>query len=287
MIALVCATNGGVSVAVLDVCSWHVMCASHTLVSLMRIPVIRARSAQSLRRRKQIAMELQLSETFPASPPSGGGQWLASRLLQRQVVNASTVEPVGHVADVAFDPESCQVTGLMVQPTSPGNELVAAVRRAFGSSSTTGTVGLDHIIALNGDMVTIDSDPVVSALLPPRGRAACLSKARALTIITLHGMCLGSLVDILLNDRGSVVTGYVVNPTKQAESLLQPLEEPEQRPPLHIASDADAEEATSESSDARLRIIPASPRVRIGKALILVVEEVEPLLPQSVVITSQ
>jgi sporulation protein YlmC with PRC-barrel domain len=235
-------------------------------------------------------MQLQAPQTFPAAS-SSGRQWLASRLLQRQVVNTSTVEPVGHVADVAFDPESCQITGLMVQPTPPGSELVAAVRRAFGPSRTIGSVGLDHIIALNGDMVTIDSDPVVSALLPPRGRAACLCKVRTLTILTLHGICLGSLVDILLDDRGSVITGYVVNPTKQGESLLQPFEELGRRSPLRIERGTDAEaegmSPESESSAAHWRVIPASPRVRIGKALILVVEEVEPLRPQPVVITRQ
>ncbi len=233
-------------------------------------------------------MEAQASQTFPAPRPNSGKQWLASRLLARQVVNASTVEPVGRVADVAFDPERCQITGLMVETTSAGSDFVANIRRTFGSGQAIGAVGLDHIIALNGDVVTVDSDPGASALVPPRGRAACLRQVRALTIITLHGMCLGSLVDLLLDDRGSMVTGYVVDPTRHAESLLPPFEMPEPPTPLRIARDANATEAAApKPSGAHLRIIPASPRVRVGKQLILVVEEVEPLRREPVVIASQ
>jgi sporulation protein YlmC with PRC-barrel domain len=236
-------------------------------------------------------MEAQAPQTSPAPAPasSGGRPWLASRLLQRQVVNASTVELVGRVADVAFDPERCQVTRLIVHPTHSGSELVETVRRAVGADRTSGSVGLDHIIALNGDMVTVDSDLVFSALSSPMGRVARLCSVRDLAIITLHGICLGSLADILLDSRGSVVTGYVVNPTKQAESLLRPFEELEQPSPLHIEKGADTAEASpaSEPSAAHLRIIPASPRVRIGKALILLVEEVEPLQQGTVVISHQ
>jgi len=234
-------------------------------------------------------MEVRAPEAFRASPLNSGRQWLASHLLQKQVVNASAVELVGRVADVAFDPDSCQVTGLMVQPTAPGNGFMAAVRRLFGPNRMLGSVGLDHIIALNGDMVTIDSDPVAAALLPTRTRAAQLRKVQSHIIITLHGVCLGSLVDVLLDERGSLVTGYVIDPTRQGESLLQPYEESEQRPPLRIASDTSGDDATSESKPLpeHLRVIPASPRVHIGRSLILVVEEVEPLRPQPVVITPQ
>lgn len=234
-------------------------------------------------------MEVRAPEAFRASPLNSGRQWLASRLLQKQVVNTSTVELVGHVTDVAFDPESCQITGLMVEPNAPGNGFMAAVHRVFGPSRMLGSVGLDHIIALNGDMVTIDNDPVVSALLPTRTRAAQLCKVRSHTIITVRGACLGSLVDVLVDERGSHVTGYVIDPTRQGESLLQPYEESEQRPPLRIASDTHSDDAAAESKPlpAHLRVIPASPRVHIGRSLILVVEEVEPLRPQPVVITPQ
>jgi sporulation protein YlmC with PRC-barrel domain len=233
-------------------------------------------------------MEVRAPEAFRASPLNSGRQWLASRLLQKQVVNTSTVELVGSVADVAFDPESCQLTGLMIQPTAPGHGLMAAVRRVFGANRVIGLVGLDHIIALHEDMVTIDTDPVVSAL-PVRTRASQLRKVQSHTIITTHGVSLGSLVDVLLDERGSRVTGYVIDPTRKGEALLRPYEESEQRLPLRIASDTNSDDAAAESKPlpAHLRVIPASPRVHIGRSLILVVEEVEPLRPQPIVITTQ
>jgi sporulation protein YlmC with PRC-barrel domain len=234
-------------------------------------------------------MEAEAPRVSSAPASSGGRPWLASRLLRRQVVNVSTLEPVGRVAEVAFDPERCQVTGLIVQPTHSGSELVAAVRRAFGRHRTVASVGLDHIIALNGDVVTVDSDPIRSTLSSPEGRLAYLCDVCELTIITLHGMCLGSLADLLLDGRGSGVIGYAVNPTKQAEPHLQPLEDLERSSPLQMGRGVDPAEASAaaEPSAARLRVIPASPRVRIGEDLILVVEEVEPLQKETVVITSQ
>ncbi|HEV8191531.1 MAG TPA: hypothetical protein VGP82_08605 [Ktedonobacterales bacterium] len=234
-------------------------------------------------------MEAQASQTSPAPASSGGRPWLASRLLRRQVVNVSTLKPVGRVADVAFVPESCQVAGLIVQPTSSGKELLDTVRRALGMRRMIASIEFDHIIALNGDVVTVDSDPVLTALSPPLGqRPAYLCDVCELAIITLHGLCLGSLADILLDHHGSAVIGYVVNPTKQAEPYLQLVEELERSSPRLVEGGADRAEASpaTEPSAARLRVIPASPHVRIGEALIVVVEGVEPRRQEAVVITS-
>lgn len=237
--------------------------------------------------------ETQTSRTLPA----GNGQtWLASRLLNRQVVNASTLEPVGRVSDVAFDPESCLVTALCVQPEPSPGGFAATVGRRLGRRGAVASVGREHIISLNGDVIMVDSDPVRSM-----GHAARLREVCELTILTLHGMCLGSLADIILDNRGSVVTGYVVNPTRHAEALLPPLEEleqssrqqaqpaeqPEQTEQTESEADASADSVESALPAASLRVIPASPRVRIGDSLILVVEEVEPLRQEPVVISSQ
>ncbi len=227
-------------------------------------------------------MEPVESETSLVSTPISGQTWLASRLLHRQVVNATTLEPVGRVSDVAFDPETCRVTALCVQTMQDVDGLATAIRRRFGRLRAIAAVGIEHIVALNGDVVVVDSDPVRPASLRSMEHAARLCEVCELTILTLHGMCLGSLADLLLDSRGIVVTGYVVNPAKQAEDLLLPLEEFEQAGPLHMDSASE-----SETPAANLRIIPASPRVRIGESLILVVEEVEPLRQDPVVITSQ
>lgn len=249
-----------------------------------------------------------------AQPPltalaSTGQEWLASRLLHRQVVNASTLAPVGRVSDVVFNPESRQVTALIVRATATSDGLLEAARRAVGRQRAVGAIGIDHIIALNGDVVIADSDPAPPAVRHaahpahaaergPEGEAH-LCDVCELTIITLHGICLGVLADVLLDERGTLVTGYVVNPTRYAETTLLPLGElePSEPPQTETGTEVEAETATdgsaaapaSESSDARprLRVIPATPRVRIGESLILVLDGVEPLHQEVVTVKSQ
>lgn len=241
-----------------------------------------------------------------AAPASSGRPWLASRLLQRRVVNASTVESVGRVSDVEFNPQSCQVSALIVRAAagdgggSGGEGPLDLARRVVGQRRTVGILGIDHLIALNGDVVMADSDPFA---LPPTARPApkpalqretcLLSEVCELTIVTLHGMCLGVLADLLLDERGTHVTGYVVTPTKFGEAVLMPLEEKVQAEPPAIEGPgvivAEASKAASpdqKAPDPHARVIPASPRVRIGASLILVVEEVEPLRQDPVIVSS-
>ena len=253
-------------------------------------------------------------QTALAAPTSSRPVWLASRLLDRQVVNTSTLEPVGRVSDVVFDPHSRQVTTLIVRTTEASGGLLAAVRRigrAFGQHGTIGAIALDHVIALDGDVVMVDGDPVSVTSAPPHApthaadRQVCwLCEVCELTIVTLHGMCLGVLADLLLDERGTRVTGYVVTPTRYGESVLPPLEEfvhAESPQTAHGAitpavsamtapTGTTAESAPPDAPDAQnvhVSVIPASPRVRIGDSLILVVEEVEPLRQEAVIITNQ
>ncbi len=220
----------------------------------------------------------------PTSPASDRKPWLASRLLQRQVVNTSTIEPAGRVADVVFNPESCQVTALIVQSTSSESRLMTAVRRAYNRRHPVASVAIDHIIALNGDVVMIDRDPVFSSLSPSNGSLASLCDVCELTLLTFHGVCLGSLADLLLDSQGRTVIGYVINPTKQAESFLEPLAGLEASSPLEMERRMGAAAVSSSSGSSEfnspathMRVIPASPRVRIGEEIILVIGEVEPL----------
>jgi sporulation protein YlmC with PRC-barrel domain len=239
--------------------------------------------------RRQIPMKTHTLLPSPTSPASDGKTWLASRLLQRQVVNASTIEPVGRVADVVFDPESCQLTELIIQSTSSESRLMTAIRRAYNHhaynrSHPVASIPVDHIIALNGDVVMVDCDPIISALLRSNTSAAYLGDVCELTILTFHGICLGTLADLLLDSQGRTVIGYVVNATKQAELILEPptaLALPsslETQPEMGTPADASA--ATPSEVKSLLthqRVIPASPRVRIGEELILVMAGVEPL----------
>jgi hypothetical protein len=105
-------------------------------------------------------------------------------------------------------------------------------------------------------------------------------------------MCLGQLADLVLDQRGTLVTGYVVTPTRYSESILLPLEEvvpaepsqTEQGVSAAVASPASESES---SSGPHVLVIPASPRVRIGESLIVVVEGVEPLRQDAVIISNQ
>lgn len=221
-----------------------------------------------------------------ALPASSEQMWLASRLLQRQVVNVATLEPIGRVADIVFDPESCQLSALCIQPESSAEGFLAVVGRRFGRHRTAASVGLDHIISLHGDVVMVDSDPVRSAAPQPIGRAARLREVCELTILTLHGMCLGSLADLVLDRDGSVIVGYVVSPTKYAETVLPSIEDL-LRPTPQQEVDASEESPTSALPSTSLRIIPASPRVRVSDSLIVVLEEAEPLQQESIAILSQ
>lgn len=240
-------------------------------------------------------MDIPEPQRSLAAPASNGQPWLASRLLHRQVVNASTLEPVGRVSDVVFNPKTCQVTALVVRSTTVGGGPLAAVRRVIGQLHTAGAIGIDHVVALNGDVIVVESDPVASTVhrAPQQAseRDACLlCEVCELTIITLHGMCLGELADLVLDQSGTLVTGYVVTPTRYAESVLLPLEEVALAEPSQTeqgASAAVASPASESSSGPHVLVIPASPRVRIGESLIVVLEGVEPLRQDAVIISNQ
>jgi sporulation protein YlmC with PRC-barrel domain len=255
-----------------------------------------------------MTMELYIPQVAPQYSPEQ--VWLASWLLNHQVVNAATLEPAGRVTDVVFDPMTRQLVALNVQ-SSPPLEVGALtrIRHLFGRSNEGRYVTLNHILSLNGDIVVVDAAP---------GRAASQRVARMphlcqvceLAIITLHGICLGALADVLVDAKGSEIAGYVVNPTKQAEPLMMPLEKVALAPALRVAgqpqasqdetaTDAEASDApaiepsasdTAPASDpslSHLRVIPASPRIRIGDSLIMVYEDVEPLYKEAVVVTTQ
>lgn len=236
--------------------------------------------------RTELELQVQEPQVFPS--PATGQPWLASRLLHRQVVNAATLEPLGRVTDIVFDPKRCRLAALRIRMAPSESGLRATVRRVLRRRRAVASIGIEHIVSLNGDVVIADIDPARPAP-SSAGRTFRLTEVCDLTIITLHGLCLGSLTDLLLEDRGGVVAGYVIRPTKEAEPLLPPFEGPEPPAPRSADTEAGAAEAPPpiEPPVINLRVIPASPRVRIGESLILVVEDVEPLLPEPVVITGQ
>jgi sporulation protein YlmC with PRC-barrel domain len=221
------------------------------------------------------------AQSRPLLPSTLGEVWLASRLLNRQVVNVRTLEPVGRVADVLFDPESSRLTALAIVEAAAADGVQESVRRAFRVGRAQGRVGIEHIIALNGDVVMVDHDP--ARLASPRvAQERRLTDVRDTAILTLHGMSLGSLSDVLLDHSGYTVTAYVVKPSRQAKAILWVLdvpsepsfeqsEPPAQEPPVSGGESSDGV-AISQPPAARLWAIPASPGVRFGDALIVVVD---------------
>lgn len=219
-----------------------------------------------------------------AAPSQQGRPWLASCLLQRQVVNVSTLEPLGRVTDVIFDPQTAHVVGVMIHLQNARAGITGVLGRAIGRRNDIGVLALEHIVALNGDVVMVDAEPTVGGAAHPAQGAFRLTEVCELVILTTYGMSLGSLSDLLLEYEGNVVAGYVVKPTELADSILPRLDEL-----VDLESDAaeDGESSAPKLPSAQFRVIPASSRIRFGDSLILLFTEVEPLQSKMTVITQQ
>lgn len=225
-----------------------------------------------------------------SAPATSGYPWLASHLLQRQVVNVTTLEPAGRIADVMFDPDHRTMMGVIVQRDDAPRGLSALVGRAFGRRADIGAFTLDSVVSLNGDVVTVKGDPVQLSQASALDGMQSLTGVCDLVILTTYGMSLGTLADILLDDRGCDVVGYVVQPTELARSVLPPLSElvdPGPEPDETNVVNATAEPPAPDVQTSRLRVIPASSRVHFGESLIMLVSDVEPLRTQPIVISQQ
>jgi sporulation protein YlmC with PRC-barrel domain len=223
----------------------------------------------------------------PTLEPVGAQTWLASRLLRRQVVDVSTIEPVGRVADVIFDPKSCQVMAIVIESIAPAQGFVATVSRTLSRRHDVAPIGLDHVIALDGDVVMVNADPFRIAATRDLERMPRLNGSCGLAILTMRGICLGSLADLLLDQRGVSVIGYVVSPTRQGEIMLPPLPPPDEAPDVATPQPDTTDGAASSESATRMRVISASSRVHISESLILLIAEVQPLREEVVIITRQ
>jgi len=235
---------------------------------------------------------MERQDLFTSLSTIRGETWLASHLLNRQVINAATLEPLGRIIDTVFDPLHCQLAAIIIQPKAMETGIIDSIRRRITRQHGIHAIGLEHIVSLSGDVVVVDVDPSHPASSRAVDSMPRLREVCELAIITLHGMCLGSLADVLLDGLGSTITGYVVNPTVLGEDVLPPLEIAvgATLPHTQIVQADGSEEPAQESSEevpvANLRILPASPRIRIGDSMILVFEDVQPLQKEVVVIKS-
>lgn len=234
--------------------------------------------------------------------------WRASLLLHRQVVNTRTVEVIGSVVDVVFRPDTCRLAAIALVGPEEDRAVSSVARRMLGGNPRNLMyIPVERIVALNDDVVTVEYDLAHPAAGGPFTRLPHLSQIDHLPVVTLHGMRLGKMVDVLLDYRGGTITGYLITPTRRGATVtLRPDDHDDLRHddagtlPMEVfegtaglsteaADEYPPEEGArppslSEPLPNTLRIIPASPRVRVGRALILVVEDVEPLVAEDVVI---
>lgn len=238
-------------------------------------------------------MDDQLQSPALLSSPSGR-PWLASQLLQRQVVNIATLEPLGRVADALFDPSHCQLAAVTIHREPAPHGIGVTLGRIIGRKPDSGVIPLDHVVSLNGDVVMVNADPAhLNRTASAFEGMLSLNEVCDLVILTTYGMSLGSLTDLLLDHSGRAIMGYVVRPSELAQSSLPQLDDLAESDASGAAADAaernviDAMPRALALSAPHLRVIPASPRVRFGESLIVLVSEVEPLQPQVVVVSQQ
>ncbi|HEX8731043.1 MAG TPA: hypothetical protein VF725_03185 [Ktedonobacterales bacterium] len=218
------------------------------------------------------------------------GPWLASYLLDRQVVNSETLAPLGRVSDVALDPARGQIEGLTIRLGDDPRGLAALRRGAPHRRKRDGYVAADHIVALDGDVVLVDADPVhQSHDANPLAGLLFLNDICERAILTRTGRSLGVLADILLDTEGHLALGYVVQPTELATETLPLVAEvalAEAPAPVEVEEGEAAPPAYAPPAP-KMRLIPASQRVRFGPSVVMLVNEVEPLTPKLIVIAQE
>lgn len=207
--------------------------------------------------------------------PARTEEWRASHLFHRPVVHAQRVEHIGVVADVAFDPESSALAGLLIGPPGPEGDMLDVVRRAVGRDLGLAFVSADQILALDSDVIMVEmSRTRVSRLarLPrftgnaPATRWPQLRHVQGYAVVTMQGQRLGRLVDLVLDPSGRNINGYLINPNALAQP--QPPHPRVKRPSAPAAkTDTRANEPKSPTS---LLVVPASAYVRVGRDLIAV-----------------
>lgn len=207
--------------------------------------------------------------------------WRAERLLGRGVVDVRRVERVGEIADLAFDPGTSQLVGLLVRPGGTEGPL-ATLRRALGDAGTR-FISVNEVVALNGEVVTADPRPQ-PGWADRLAEVPRLSRARGLAVVTLRGQRLGTLADLLLDGEGRQIVGYVVAPGGHGAAPVRA-----RRWPWIVEPEVDASSGATtadgeangreggagtarENTGTRPLLVSSAPSVRVGRDLVLVTE---------------
>jgi sporulation protein YlmC with PRC-barrel domain len=226
--------------------------------------------------------EFAMAEHANMPEPARTEEWRASQLFHRPVVHALRVEHLGEVADVAFDPESCELAGLLIGPPGPEGNVLDVMRRAVGRDLGLTFVPASQILALDGDVVMVEIGRAhgrgVAGLLGT-GRATRWPQLRQMegfAVVTIQGHRLGRLVDLVLDPSGRHVNGYLINPAAPVQRPSPPAARPffGAKRSAAPAGQTDTRAATSakpaQPSSTSLLVVPASAHVRVGRDLLAV-----------------
>lgn len=216
-----------------------------------------------------------MAEQAGAPGPTRTEEWRASELFHRPVVHAARVEHLGEVADVVFDPESCELAGLLVGPPGPEGNVLDMVRRAIGRDLGLTFVPADQILALDSDVVMVEARRGRMPLAgggPRATRWPQLRQVEGHAVLTIQGHRLGRLVDLVLDASGRRVNGYLINPSAPASRPAQSertFHIAKRAPQSATKTDTRAPES-SRPAASNLLVVPASAHVRVGRDLITV-----------------
>jgi sporulation protein YlmC with PRC-barrel domain len=219
--------------------------------------------------------------------------WPASRLIHRPVVDVRQAAQVGAVVDIVFSAEARQLVGLLVGTSAAEGGFLELARRVLGSDVGLVFVPMERVIALSGDVVMISSEAhpsgEVARPLPPLSLRTLPRVRRSLgfAVYTMQGQRLGILADLQVDAEGRRVKGYIVSraaaPVPAPATLPGP--QPAQGPvgaPAGGPQQAGLAVApiSPVAPPAELFMIPVRFRVRFGRGLIVVGEDVSrPVVP--------
>lgn len=201
--------------------------------------------------------------------------WRAQLLAHRPVVNVRQGEQMGTVADIVFDPQSSQIAGVLIQPARPEAALLGMARRAFGGGPGLTFVAADHVIALNGEVVTVDLEEGSAGRQTPLGPLPRVSKIWGFAVVTTRGQRLGRFIDLLLDEEGRRIVGYLVEPGGRGAAPHrgpEPSSATEHAAAEAVPQETGVVEAPAGEPTSPLVVVTASPNVRVGRDLIVVAE---------------
>ncbi len=224
--------------------------------------------------------DAKTSQTQPDS-------WRATLLARRPVVDVRRVEQMGSVADLVFDPHGRELVGLLLQRAGPEGTVIEMARRALGGALGLTFVSMEQVIAVGGDVVTVDPSRGSADSAEPAAPLPRLSKVAGFAVVTTRGQRLGRLADLLLDGEGRRIQGYLVarggrgvTPLRMNEIWTRPTPtrdeaaQPEQLTPDEHAQGehAEVEPPAGAAPADDLVLVPATLDVRIGRDLVVIAE---------------